>query len=114
MLVILKDIRKDLRKDLQPRKETWREKSWREFAESKKDKQIEEMNEMMKERERRERDAELATYAEAKRMHQPILNPLPGQEREERIRTKNKKANILIPEHLSEAEKQIVKEFYDL
>ena len=77
--------------------------------------ELKEMNERMRERYSQEKDAELAAYAQMRRNKQMIPNPLPTMMGDDRIHQTNPKAEkILIPEGLSEEERAVVKEFFDL
>jgi len=77
--------------------------------------EVRELVKELRERERRERDAELAAYAEEKRKKQPLLNPVITMVSDERVHQTNLKAEkILIPENLTEEERQILRDFYNL
>jgi hypothetical protein len=77
--------------------------------------ELREFTEQLREREARERDKELAMYAALRRRKQPVLNPVMSQGNEDRIHSTNPKAEkILIPEHLSEEEKETLRQFYNL
>jgi len=76
---------------------------------------LNELVEQMREKESRERDEALAVYAEKKRKKMPFINPVLGPSSEDRIHTTNPKAEkILIPENLSEEEKQTLRDFFNL
>ncbi len=63
----------------------------------------------------RERDAELAAYAAKKRKQQPLANPIVCPVPEDRVHQTNSKAEkILIPENLSEEERAVLKDFFNL
>ena len=79
-------------------------------------KELLELNERLRERDRRESDEELAEYANSRRQKTPVTNPILGWTGgDDRIHTKNPAGvNLLIPEHLSEQDKEILRQFYDL
>lgn len=78
-------------------------------------KNLKELVEQMREKESRERDTELAAYAAKKRKQQPLTNPIVCPVPEERVHQTNPKAEkILIPENLSEEERALVKDFFNL
>ena len=79
-------------------------------------KSLREMAERMRDRDQTEQDRELVAYAEKKKKHQAVLNPLAGlSDGDERIHQTNPKAEkILIPENLSAEERQVLKDFFDL
>ena len=76
---------------------------------------LREFSEQMRERLSRENDKELAEYAKARRRHQAIPNPLPTLVDDGKVHQTNPKAEkILIPENLSETERAILKDFFNL
>lgn len=77
---------------------------------------LRDLSECMKDQASRERDKDLAVYAAARRKSQPINNPVVGSTQgDERVHQTNPRAEkILIPEGLSEEERAVLKDFFNL